>query len=187
MARYRLQKKVNAGNWKDVTLSSPATLTADIGLAAGSNRYTFRVRAIDAAGNLSTWKTGPAFGVSTLQEKNAAISYSGTFPRVPMSGSSGGYVRWSGTEGHTATLTFTGRSVALVTARGTRGKLRISVDGQELVNMIDLYDYAPFPKWIPAAYNLAPGTHTMVVEALGTSNGASGNPRIDIDAFIVLN
>jgi hypothetical protein len=78
------------------------------------------------------------------------------------------------------------RAVALVTTRGARGQLQISVDGgrQEYV---DLFDNGDSEGWIPIAYNLSPGAHTVVVEVLGTSNGASGNPRIDIDAFVVLN
>jgi hypothetical protein len=52
---------------------------------------------------------------------------------------------------------------------------------------VDLFDNGDSEGWIPIACNLSPGAHTVVVEVLGTSNGASGNPRIDIDAFVVLN
>jgi hypothetical protein len=185
ITRYRLQRKLNAGTWNDVALSSPTTLSADVNMTAGSNHYTFRVRAIDAAGNVSTWKTGPTFQVGMVQENSSAISYAGLFSLDAVAGSSGGNVRWSRTAADSATLTFTGRSVAFVTDLGTRGKLRISVDGERL-SEIDLYAYAPFPAWIPVAYNLTSGTHTVTVNVLGTSNGASGEPRIDIDAFVVL-
>jgi hypothetical protein len=185
VAKYRLQKKVNTGTWKDVQLTSPATLSADVGLAAGTNRYTFRVRAIDHAGNVSTWKTGPSFKVHRIQEDSSLIDFSTPFTREALNGASGGFVTWSGTEGHTATFNFSGRAVGFVSTFGVRGRLEISVDGGRL-SVVDMFQYANVPAWIPVAYNLEPGPHTVVVEALGTSNGASGNPRIDIDAFIVI-
>ena len=186
VARYRLQRKVNSGQWADVAIASPATLSVDVPLAAGSNNYMFRVRAFDKAGNRSTWKIGPTFQVGLLQENDPAISYSGTFTNESVVGASGGAVNWSGTAGDTATLTFTGRAIELVTGLGTRGKLTFTLDGELLLPQFDLYNYASVVTWIPVAYNLTPGTHTLVVTALGTSNGASGNPRVDIDAFVVL-
>ena len=186
VVRYRLQRKVNSGSWNDVPLRSPGTIATDVALAAGTKRYTFRVRAFDLAGNVSAWKIGPTFVVAKTEENNASINYTGAFTSETLAGASAGQVRWSETEGDRATLTFSGRSVALVTTRGTRGKLRISVVGEGRENIVDLYEYAERPAWIPIAYNLTPGTHTVVVEVLGETNGASGSFRIDIDAFVIL-
>ena len=185
VVRYRLQHRINSGSWGNVALSSPTSLMADVALLPGAYQHRFRVRAFDAAGNASTWQVSPAFELRRLQEGNASIQYAGTFPRVALTGASKGYVRWSGTAGHRVTLTFTGRSVAWVSTRGTRGIARVSVDGV-LMDTVDLYFYATRPAWIPVAYNLSPGKHTLTIEVRGTSNPASGNPRIDIDAFLVM-
>jgi hypothetical protein len=185
VVRYRLQRRINSGSWTNVPLAAPTSLTADVALKAGNKRYTFRVRAFDAAGNASAWKVGASFEVRRPQEDSPSITYSGAFSSAAVTGASGGYIRWAGNAGSSATITFTGRSIAWVTTRGTRGIARISVDGV-VMRTVDLYAPTPQPSWVAIAYNLAPGPHTLRVEILGTSNGASGSSRIDIDAFIVL-
>jgi hypothetical protein len=90
------------------------------------------------------------------------------------------------TAGARADVTFTGTGVTWIGIRAPWvGIADVSVDGV-FAQRIDLYSateevQAP----IFTASGLAPGTHTLRVEATGTKNAASSTPRVVIDTFAV--
>jgi hypothetical protein len=180
---YQLQFKRNSGAWTPISLGSPTQTSVDIALTHGNN-YTFRVAATDTLGNTSAFATSTIRKLVRKQENAAAVSYSGSWKRVALGGSSGGYVKRSLTSGNTATFTFTGNSAAFVAARGAnRGISEIRVDGA-LVATIDLYSAALETRrviWTSAG--LGAGTHTVQVRVTGSNNPAATGIRLDVDAF----
>ena len=128
----------------------------------------------------------PSASMSTLQETSGSVAYSGGWTHAALSGASGGSVDESSTTDATATFTFTGTSVAFVTARGaSRGIAQITLDGDDK-GAVDLFSATIKTKrvaWASAA--LAPGSHTLVVRVTGTKNPHATGTRIDVDAFLV--
>ena len=179
---YQLQRKRGTGGWVDIGLAPGAT-SADTAVVVGA-RYEFRVRATDGAGNVGPWAYGGAAPVTRLEETATSISYNGLVPRRALSGASANHVRRTAAAGRTATLNFTGTSVAFVTTTGpARGIVAIRLDGGEWQS-VDLYGAATIKKQVAWAASVAAGAHTLEVSVTGTRNAASGSGRIDIDAFL---
>jgi hypothetical protein len=84
--------------------------------------------------------------------------------------------------GATATITFSGSAIAWVGPVGpTRGKARVFLDGN-LVATVDLYRSSFAARDIVFARNVSNGTHTLRIQALGTS----GRPTVAVDGLYVL-
>ena len=149
--------------------------------------YRFRLRATDTAGNTSSWVTTSAAKLALVQENATSITYAGTWKRVSMTAASGGYVKYATRSGATATLTFSGTSVALVTDTGpARGLAELWLDGHKVATL-DLYSATVAKKqlvWAPTA-PLAAGSHTLQLTVLGAKNAHSTSTRVDLDAFAV--
>ena len=129
IASYQLQRKKGTGAWVPVFLPALTSTTVDVPVAPNAN-YAFRLRATDGATNTGAWATTTKVKTSLLQETALNIVYTGTFKRVALAGSSGGYVRQTGVAGRIATLSFNGTSVAFVTTLGpARGITEIRLDG----------------------------------------------------------
>jgi hypothetical protein len=85
----------------------------------------------------------------------------------------------------TSTFTFTGTEVDWITALGPGwGQARVLVDGVDQ-GTVDLYS----PTWQYQAVRryagLAPGTHTIKVQVLGTRNASATGAKVVVDAFVV--
>jgi hypothetical protein len=188
VASQELQRSTNGGAFKPVSISSATTTSKTLQLAPGSTNQ-FRVRAIDGAGNLSDWATGPAFTVEARQENSSMLEYTGsTWAQVAQTSAYGGEVRYTDVKGSMAQLTFTGQNVSLVATKGpNRGKAIISIDGAPGTT-VDLYDPGTkYRKTVFSRSGLDPAVdHTIAVQVLGTKRSASTGTRVDIDAFVVL-
>ena len=114
IATYELQRRRENRAWYAVSLPGPSSTNTEDTVAPGY-RYSYRVRATDGAGNIGPWATTSTGRILVVQESDAAISYAGRFRRKAVSGASGGYVRRTGVAGRTATFSFSGRAVGLVT------------------------------------------------------------------------
>jgi subtilisin family serine protease len=183
VASYRLQQSVNGGAYSDVELPS-ATATTVTPSLKHTYTYRYRVSAKDRAGNESEWAYGPSFKVNAYQENSTAVTYpSGTWKRASLSGAYGKYVKYASAAGSTAKLTFTGRDVAWVAPRSsTRGKAEVYVDGT-YVQTVDLYSSTTQARQVVFSKSWASsGSHILQVRVLGTA----GRPRVDVDAFVVL-
>jgi len=183
IASYQLQGSVNGGTYSNITLPS-ATATTSTRSLQPNNTYRYRVAAKDKAGNVSAWAYGPSFKVSAYQENATAVTHpSGTWWRASLSGAYGSYVKYATTAGATTKLTFTGRNVAWVAPKSsTRGKAEVYVDGT-YVQTLDLYSASTLARQVVFSQSWATsGSHTLEVKVLGTS----GRPRVDVDAFVVL-
>ena len=115
-------------------------------------------------------------------ERNAAVTYAGTWKTATHSRYAGDRVRYATTTGATATFTFTGRKVVWYGPAGpTRGKAKVFVDGA-YVKTVDFHRggfkarVAGFRmSWKDAAQ------HTVRIEVVGTP----GHPMVAIDEFVV--
>lgn len=181
IASYDVSRSVNGGAW--VTVSARQDwIGHDQQLVPGAS-YRFRVRARDRDGNTGSWRVGPSFTGRVVNETSTGFRYAGSWYRRALTGASGGYVKAASKAGASATFTFTGRAIGLVTSIGpTRGKARISVNGS-YVTTIDMSDLAALPRvvlWTRVWSTSA--TRTVKVVVVGTA----GRPRVDIDAFLVM-
>ncbi len=164
--------------------SSLGTVTGKskgLNLAPGHS-YKFEVSATDRAGNTSAPTAGTAPTLTLLQENSSAITYSSGWTRQAVSGANGGDVDYATVAGKTATLSFTGRSVAWMTTEGSnRGSATVSLDGKT-PKTVSTNTGATKPAEIVDVATGSSGNHKLVIKVLGTS----GHARVDVDAFVVL-
>ena len=168
------------GAWVAVTLAS-ATATSVNSTVPSARKFSFRIKATASTGawTMIEW---PPTAARVVQQSNTAVKYAGTWTSVTGAGYSGGSLKWSKAARATATFTFTGTQVALVTSKAAlRGKVVISVDGKSPVT-IDLRG-ATANRVIAWRWTGSYGKHVVVVKVLGTA----GRPRVDLDAFLTWN
>lgn len=179
IARYEVSLQTDGGSWK--LLAATSATAASKSLTAGHS-YRFRVRSIDGVGN-STVVAGTAFKVTVREEGSALITYTGTWSRSASTAYHAGAARFSTRAGASATVLLVGRSVAWMASVGPmRGSARIYVDGI-YAGSVSLYAATAANRRLVFARTWAtPGTHRLEVRSLGTS----GRPRIDVDAFVVV-
>jgi hypothetical protein len=113
---------------------------------------------------------------------HASIRYSGRWDMAGHTGYVGGKAHYSTQRGATATLTFTGRTVAWYGPTGpTRGKARVSIDGTAVAT-IDLRSGSFVPREVLFSRRFpSTGKHTITITVLGTA----GRPYVALDAFVV--
>ena len=142
--------------------------------------YRYRIEPSDAAGNIGTAVAGPAWQVGVVQDNNASLQYGGSWALGSSPKAFDGSQRFTTKAGATATLQFTGRSVAWITPRSSgRGHARVYVDG-ELLGTVSTAADTLESREIAFVHNWpASGTHTLKIVAVG-------DHRIDIDAIAVL-
>jgi hypothetical protein len=129
----------------------------------------------------------PAAGTATtattilhVGQSAAAIAYAGPWSIARFGGYSAGKVKYSVRDGATATLRFTGRSVAWLGPVGpTRGRARIFVDGVA-VGIVNLRrsSFQARATLFRKAWATA-GVHTLTIKVIG-----SGRP-VAVDEFLV--
>jgi subtilisin family serine protease len=180
VARYELQQSVNGAAYTSLSTTLPSSL-ANVGMAAGRT-YRFRVRGVDTFGNAGSWVSGPTLTTALVQQTSASIHYRGSWATATSSVYSAGSTRYSKAGGASASYTFTGRSVALVSSFiSGRGRVKLYIDGA-YVTWIDL-------STAPAMYRsiawqrtwAASGKHTFRIVAMDATR-----PRIDLDAIATL-
>jgi len=183
VARYEFARSTNDGPFKSIALTTRTATTSTRSLAPGTSRYRFRVRAIDAAGNVGEWQYGPAFQVRLLQDTSAVLRYAGGWVKSHASTASGGHLRSTTMRNASVRTTFSGRAVAWVAPRGpTRGSARIYIDGA-LVRTVSLRSGSTSARRIVFSMSWdSPGSHTIKIVCQATA----GHRRIDMDTIVVL-
>ena len=162
-------------------------------LADGNHSLTIEVTGSRNGASSGTRVVVDAFDVTTpgvrYQEEDPAIVYSGAWIHGNLNRTwSEGTVSTSNTAGSRATFTFTGTSVTWIGCRKlTTGIARVYIDGT-FVREIDTYEPPPTEGYqtpVFTASGLAPGTHTLTIEATGRSNPAASSAYVVIDAIDV--
>jgi parallel beta-helix repeat protein len=180
---YQLQLQRDGGTWATIGLASPKSLSAGVTLATGHS-YRARLRLKTSAASWGAWSESAVVQARRYQETTSALGYSGgTWRRSTSTGASGGSVRHTSTRDAKASFTFTGRSVAWIAPVGrTRGSARVYVDGTYR-STVSLYRSSTSSRQVLYRMSWATsGKHTVVIKAVGTS----GHPRVDVDAFTVI-
>jgi hypothetical protein len=148
--------------------------------------HQFRVRAIDGAGNKSSYNVGSPFTLADPQG-GTAINFVRSWRTQTSTGFFDGSSRHSSVIGASASHTFTGRQVAWLASRGpNRGRAKVFIDGV-LAATVNLHAGASRHRQI--AYSTSwdvVGTHTIMVKVI-TKGSLSSGSRVDVDAFITLN
>jgi hypothetical protein len=189
VTRYELQRSTNNGStWTNEGLSTATSTTKTVSLTPGTS-YLFRVRAFDAASNVSDFATAAAFTLAINQETAAQVAYVGTWSTETITTASGGAQRFASAAGATATFTFTGRAVAWASVKhNTRGRAEVFVDGVS-AGVIDLFQTSTTASMRRVVFErtfAASGPHTLQVRVLGTKATASTSTRVDVDAFVTI-
>jgi parallel beta-helix repeat protein len=180
---YQLQLQHDGGSWSAVRLASRRSLSAGVVLAVGHD-YRARLRLHTQPSTWSPWNTSPAIEAKRYQESSSLVDYGpGRWTGASVAGASGGHVRYAKGKGAAATLRFTGRAVAWVSTVGpSRGSARVYVDGHYRTT-VNLHRSSTTARQIVfrAAWS-SRATHSLVIRVVGTD----GHPRVDVDAFAVL-
>jgi hypothetical protein len=178
---YRVEQRRNAGAWTLLT-SSTTVRTLDLVLAL-SGTYEFRVTPRDGAGNAGTALASRVVTPLRYEESTTLAKRTGTWLSSAASTSSGGRSLYTTATGATMTLTFNGRTAALVAPMGpTRSSFKVYVDGvyQRTVSL-----YASTTK--PRAVVFTTGTLTYRTHTLKLVHARVGSRiRGEVDAFVVL-
>jgi subtilisin family serine protease len=177
--RYELARSLNgSATW---TLVGAPSTTVDL-TAASSGTVRYRSRAIDLAGNVGAWAYGPTLTPRLIQQTSTAIHRHGTWTSSSFASFSGGSARYARSSTASATYTFTGRGIALVSTRATtRGKVRVYINGA-YAGIVDMYGPTQYRTvaWQKTWSTVATRTIKLVL------TGTPGRPRVDLDAFAVL-
>jgi len=165
--------------------TSAAYTRAFTGLSTGSHTLVIKVTGTKnaASSGRAVVIDGFTVGTTTTQESASQIRYN-TWAGNSSVNASGGSYRSSSTAGARAQLTFSGTSVDWITATSTGwGRARVLIDGVDK-GVVDLY--ATTTRWqvVKTYGGLAPGTHTIVVEVLGTKNAAATSTKVPVDGFV---
>ncbi len=178
VARYDLEQRIDGGAWDDVALARADSTQAGVGVR-NDRTYRFRVRAKDSAGNWSDYSAGSAFTTAILQARRTTLS-GGTWHSSQDPTASGGATQYAKTSGAKASVTFTGRGVAIIAPQGPRkGTARILIDGQD-AGVIDLS--APEKRAQRIVFSRTWETAaTRTIELV-----LVGDERVDLDAVLVI-
>ena len=166
------------------------------GSVTGNGVRTYAMRLANSNDTTETTLTtalslGKPRGATTTgfshDDRSSAITYTGSWSQVADSSAASGTLTRTKTVGDTASFTFTGTGVRLITATRTdHGYFKVSIDGGEaqLVTSahVDTEQNKPTQLEAYRIENLSPGQHTIKVENVGFD----GANVVDIDAFDVL-
>lgn len=179
IASYRLSQSIDGAAYTGI--SNTLTTQSLIRNLLPGHTYVFAVRATDLAGNVSEWTFGPKVDSTAIQQSNAAVHYQGTWTTSLSTTWWGGGGKSSSQAGATASLTFTGRSVAWISLKAAnRGKAQVYVNGV-LTATVDLYAASLQKQRVAwSATWSASATRTILIKVLATPT----RPRIDVDGFV---
>jgi hypothetical protein len=180
IASYDVRRSVDGGSFSSLAtgLASPALNVS----LAGGHSYRYEVRARDRAGNVGPWRASATTRRLIRQDGNGYLRYSSGWHVQTSSAYSGGSVRYATRAGASVRLTFTGRSIGVVTTLApNRGLVRLYLDGVYQATL-DLGAPVAYRRLVWAHTWSSAGSHTIKLVVLGTA----GRPRVDLDAFLVL-
>jgi hypothetical protein len=178
--KYQLQRSIDGGIWRGVSLPSYKTTSITQQLTRG-HRYEFRVRAIDKAGNVGYWDYGPRFRPRLLSDASASYGWRWSIEADPTA--LDGTLHASSIAGAFAKFTFTGRDVAWIAEKGVgKGRAKVYVDGH-FRTTIDLASPSDAAGQIVfRAHWTTAGTHVVRIVVEGTV----GRPIVTVDGLAVL-
>lgn len=185
---HQLRVSSDGGStWATPTLGPASNLSGTtpkaIVLLSPGSKYRFSARSRDGDGNWSEWVSTPNFSLAIRQGEAKVVDTSGSWTTKSIYKTLNGKVRFSKQKGARMTFSFTGRELAIVgLTRAKRGQAYIYVDGK-LEATIDTRSSKIVKRKVVFNRSWAKsGSHTVEVVIVGTKD----RPRVDVDAFIVL-
>lgn len=177
---YALRRGTSDG-WTDVPTSG-VTTKATTSLRFGA-AHTYRLRATDGAGNVGGPADSAAFTPTLYGETSALATYGSGWSASSATSATGGRLRTSYQAGASMSITFTGRTIALVAPTGrSRGVFRVIVDGS-YAKTVDLGASSSKAQVVVFSRSwTTSAAHTVRVEVIGTP----GRARVDIDGFVIV-
>jgi hypothetical protein len=138
------------------------------------------------SGSGSSTPPPPPSTVTRYEESSPSVVFTGTWYPVSRPDVSGGTCQKGEEPGGRATFTFTGTGISWIGFNGpVTGFARVYLDGA-LVATVDTYSPTEKAQSVDFTKSgLAPGTHTIAIEATGTYNPSSCCAWIAVDAFDV--
>lgn len=169
------------------------------GLAPGAHTLSIEVTHERGPGTDGSWVWIDAFdiegtpvaggvtaGTGRIEQNNPAMTYTGRWYANNSTALSGASAALATDAGSRASLNFTGSGVSWITYQDQwSGVARVYIDG-ELKTTLD--NFASPARTGVAAYNiggLAPGSHTITIEATGSRNSSAQGSWVWVDAFDV--
>jgi hypothetical protein len=160
------------------------TTSAIVPIAPGGPAHQLRVRAQNQLGVAAESSPGNPFALNLIDDTDARITYSTAWASTSDSAAYGGKLHTVSSNGATATLTFSGTSIAVIAPVGsTYGSLRICLDPGVSVagcSTMTLHSSTAVERDIVFVSGpLASGSHTIQITALSVT-------KIALDGFAVL-
>jgi hypothetical protein len=166
ISKYKVQRKVGKGPWKDLQLPSVTAKQSDVWLKTGVNNR-FRVLARDGKGRRGPWAYSPRRKAAIRGPVGLALSGADAEP--------------AGGEPIRAKTRFTGRSIALVTRTGPgMGRAKVFINGKK-VAIVDLRRSRSTSKALVWARNW-PASKRRAISVKAVDPDA----RVDFEGFFVL-
>jgi peptidoglycan hydrolase-like amidase len=185
---YSSKATYNAAIWTKTGLSADSTHTVVVRVlgtkdsaAKGTN---VGVDAVEVAGGTLVQAPVPP-PVTTIQENNPAIAYGGPWTTYSSAKLSGGAYKYARTADSSATLTFTGTRIKIVSLSYVgSGKATVQIDG--MTKTIDQYSSTTqFRKVVFDSGALPAGTHVLKFAPTGTSRAGALGTAVGIDALLI--
>jgi hypothetical protein len=177
VSSYVIQQSVNGAPYTTVATTTIPSASFQLRY---STSYVFRVATRDAAGNLSTFRTGVRFTPVSVSDSSAAIKYGKKWYVFSSPSYMGGVAHASSVFGASATYTFTGKQIGWLSRTGpTQGTARVYVNGTlvasvNLATATEKYKQLVFSRsWSTSA------TRTIRI-------AVSGTKRVTVDQLFVI-
>jgi N-acetylmuramoyl-L-alanine amidase len=147
--------------------------------SAPSGSTVVNIDAVDVTGTLSASRT-----VTTIEQNNNLLAYTGAWNGSVTSMASGGSFRYANVAGASVTAKFTGTYLGWIAKKSPAyGKAKVTLDGGTPVT-VDLHSASTLWKQrVWQTGTLTSGTHTVKIEWTGTKNSAATAANIGVDAF----
>jgi hypothetical protein len=177
---YTVERSTDGGAaWTVVGTASGASFATTIAVGQATR---FRVTAVDRAGNGRRGAPGATRTAKLVQQTSRTISWRSTWTTVRSGSWSGGSAKYARSSKATASYTFRGYGIAVVSAFApSRGKAKVCAGGS--CTTVDLRRSSSRRQVLVASHSWSTiATRTIKVRVLGTS----GRPRVDVDAVVIL-
>ena len=179
IGKYQTEISIDGGPFGS-RVEVPATTTTVRSVPIG-HTFRFRLRAMDIAGNWSSWQAGSSGVVSVIDDRSGSLHYSGTWGRSTSSYAYRRTLTYTIHNGQSVSTAVRGRSIAIVARVGpTRGWFSVYVNGVYKTK-VSLYASGSASRRVVWAVTYSTvGTRTV---KLVTSRTES-RPRVEIDAVV---
>ena len=181
VARVKLQMSIDGGSWAAVALPKRTARHAVV-MVRPPHDARFRVRAKDAAGNLSEWAYGEALRWTLQSERVTEVTTTGPWTSISARQLLGDQALRGRTAGAELSFAFTGSQVAWI-GRPSRsgGSARVFLDGKDRGIVRTYATSRGYRRVLYVATWPEPGDHTITIRVMGTA----GHPNVVVDGFIV--